>query len=104
MLKGYLNYPNKQVTAHQAASCSEVKKMKKVNQRSIRIDSNTISNEINQFAQRAYRFGSDETVNDMWLEIDFGDWDFELAVFDFIHRLLSKRYKPFRDAVRVQHC
>ena len=104
MLTGYLNYPNKQVTAHHDTACGEIHKMHKPDQRSARIDPSTFSLEIQQFTQDAIRFGSNPDINDMWLEIDFGDWGFELAVFDFIHRLLGRRYKPFHDTVRIQHC
>lgn len=103
MLTGYLNYPNSQVTAHFDASCQDIRKMHKTGQRDIVINPSTFSDEIQRFVQE-HRFGSDPNFNDMWLNIDFDDPVFELAVFDFVHRLLGKRYKPFRDALRTQHC
>ena len=82
MLIGYLNYPNYQVTAHFDVSCGDIHKMHKTGQRNIRIDPATFSNEIQRFTQKEYHFSSEPDSNDMWLEIDFGDLEFELAVFD----------------------
>ena len=104
MLTGYLNYPNSQVTAHGNISCGDIRKMHKTSQRNIRIDQATFSNELQRFIREEHHFGSEPNSNDMWLEIDFGDPAFELAVFDFIHRLLGNKYKPFHDTLSTQHC
>ncbi len=104
MLAGYLNYPNSQVTAHGDMSCGDIRKMHKVGQRNIRIDPSTFTDEIQRFIQGEHRFASEPQLNDMWVNLDFDDWDFELALFDFIHRLVRDKYKPFRNVARTVHC
>jgi hypothetical protein len=104
MLQAYLNYPNPHVFIHRRGGCPEIGKMTKVGQRRIRIDPAAISHELQQFAAKAYPFAADRLKNDMWLEVDFGDPDFELAVVEHVRHLVGMHYTPFA-AVKVEtHC
>jgi len=104
MVKAYLNYPNSRVSAHTDISCGEIRKMRKPGQRTIRFDPTTFSCEIARFIHKEHPFASQQEYNDMWLEIDFGDTGFELAVLRYVHGLLGDRYKPFADARFEIHC
>lgn len=104
MLSVYLNYPNPHISIHRDFSCSDVKKMQKVAQRHVRIDANSISAELLKFQNKDYKFGSDTTSNDMWLEIAFNDPAFERAVLDHIHRLVGYHYSPLAKVQIETHC
>jgi hypothetical protein len=49
MLTAYINYPNPHFTLHSNPTCSEVRKMQKSGQRTVRIDRSTISIELSRF-------------------------------------------------------
>jgi len=57
-----------------------------------------MSKELLEFAENNHSFASHPEVNDMWLQIDCDDDDFELAVCSFVQRKLAERYTPFRKA------
>lgn len=104
MIKVYVNYPNSKVTVHTDANCNSVQMQKKADQRYIKINAETISKELMNFQNRKYRFAADPEFNDMWLEIDFGNCEFEEAVANYIHSLLGKRYGPFARIKLDNHC
>lgn len=52
----------------------------------------------------AHQFSSRAGLNDMWLEIDFNDSEFEMAVIRYIHHLLGRYYKPFQASQIEIHC
>lgn len=104
MLRIYVNYPNPRVTVHADPSCGYVRMMDKPQQRVVRIDPSTISVEIQRFIGKQYTFASQPDSNDMWLEIDFNDREFEEAVLWYVHRCLGRHYKPLRDSQIKTHC
>jgi hypothetical protein len=104
MLKAYINYPNPHISVHGDPTCSEIRKQQKSSQREVRIDVNTISNELEKFVAEDFRFGASAALNDMWLAIDFGDPQFELAVVKYIQREVGKHYKPLAGAKLETHC
>jgi hypothetical protein len=104
MLKAYINYPNPKISAHHDRSCGAIQKMGKANQRLIRIDRTTISAELQRFASKEYTFAANPAGNDMWLEIDFGDANFEAAVLSYVHRLIGAHYSPLAEVEIQNHC
>lgn len=104
MLQAYLNYPNPKIRLHAQASCGEIGKMKKAGQRHVLINNASISAELQKFASKAYRFNADAANNDMWLSVDFDGDAFEMAVVEYVQRLVGRHYGPF-SAVRIdRHC
>lgn len=103
MLMVYLNSPNSRISAHRSPNCSRIQVMQKPNQRHCRIDATSISTELAKFANKQYRFQSTADLNDLWLEIDFGDEDFERAVLSYVLRLLGRHYSFAKGRVRP-HC
>jgi hypothetical protein len=73
-------------------------------QRSVLINTKSISTELQAFAAKKYTFSATAKRNDMWINIDFADSDFELAVLAYVHRLLGKHYAPFASIRIAQHC
>ena len=99
-MKAYVNYPNPKVRVHQDASCGEIQKMAKPGQRLVKINTASISAELQRFATKGYTFAANPAGNDMWIEADFGDTDFEA----YVHRLIGKHYPPLAKVAVDQHC
>ncbi len=104
MLKAYINYPNPHVTAHFDPGCGNIQSQQKLDQRYIRVNIRTLSEELENFRDKQYPFASNPERNDMWLEIDLDDREFELAVLDYICRLLGMHYGPSKGVKPAIHC
>jgi len=104
MIKAYVNYPNPHITAHQDMTCGSIQKMKKDDQRYIRINIFTMTSELSKFSNKGYVFAAHPGANDMWLEIDFENLDFEMAILDYINVLIGKHYSPFTNITIEKHC
>jgi len=104
MTHAYINYPNPHITVHRQVACRDIGKMGKAGQRRIRIDNASVSHEFGQFTKQAYRFMADASANDMWLEIEFNDSAFELAVVEHVRLLIAARYSPFSVVSIEAHC
>ena len=64
----------------------------------------TLSAELKRFSSKAYRFAAQAELNDMWLELEFRDADFERAVVEHVRKILGGHYKPLGSARVDQHC
>ncbi len=104
MLKVYVNYPNPKVSVHHNPSCGAIQKRGKPDQRLVRINPRTISAELERFSSKGYTFAANPVGNDMWLEIDFSDADFEAAVLGYVHRLIGRHYSPLATVEVENHC
>ncbi len=104
MLRVYFNYPNPRISVHADAACSVAQLERRNPNRVVSIVAATISDEIQRFARHEYRFRAEAGYNDMWLEIDFQNSEFEMAVFRYVHALLAGHYSPFRQATPSIHC
>jgi len=104
MLRAYVNYPNPKVRVHHDPLCGEIQKMAKPRQRVVRIDSQSISAELQHFRAKYYTFAANPAGNDIWLEVDFGDTDFEAAVIAYVHHLIGKHYSPLARVAIEEHC
>jgi hypothetical protein len=104
MLLAYINYPNPHVTIHANLTCSSVKKHDKENQRVVHLKVSSLSRELGNFEKKEYQFGATPEINDMWLKVDFDDFEFERAVVEYVRKILSRHYTPFARVKIKQHC
>lgn len=106
MLHVYLYYPDPKISTHSNSECNEIQKMGKSDQRTHPINRDTISEQLRMIHahERPYQFSSYSELNDMWLQVDFQDAEFEEAVVHHIHRLISQHYKPFGRVSVIPHC
>jgi hypothetical protein len=104
MLNVYLYYPIPRICVHESANCADIGKMQKLGQRHVRLDPESVSEELAKFHGKQYKFASDASSNDMWLEIDFADAEFERALLDHVRRLLGKQYTGFSGVKIETHC
>ena len=103
MIKAYINYPNPHITVHSDAECLRIQQQHKQNQRFIRIDVITMSEEVKRFETKHYQFGAHREINDMWCEIDLGDPKREQQIIEDIRRLLAVHYSPFKRVEIEKH-
>jgi hypothetical protein len=96
MIAVYNNYPRKRCCIHLKSSVEENRKFSKNEQRIISITKDTISMELNEFMKKRYIFRSAALYNDMWLEIDFDDRNFEIAIARHIIKILGKILPTFQ--------
>lgn len=104
MLKAYINYPNPHVTVHFDLNCGSIQAQQKYEQLYRYINIATISNELQNFQNKKYVFAANPEHNDMWLEIDFRDREFELAVLNYICNLIGTHYRPLAGIKPGIHC
>jgi hypothetical protein len=104
MIAVYINYPNSHITIHGSAGCGNLQQHHKQGQRNVTLNRLTLSAELERFAGKFYTFGADQSTNDMWLTVDFGDAVFERAVVEHIRVLLGVNYLPFARAAITEHC
>jgi hypothetical protein len=104
MINVYLNYPNAVATLHQTSDCPRIHQHHSETQRNLIINQITLKKILDLFLNGEFEFHSESGSNDAWLEIDFNDLEFEIAVAKFIVRLLGKKYAPF-DRLNIEiHC
>ena len=104
MLQVYINYPNPLISIHGNVACANIKKMGKQAQRQITLNIGTLSAELLKFQQKGHRFASDSLSNDMWLNIDFSDQEFEREVLRYVQGLIGNHYQPLRHIKPQTHC
>ena len=102
MIKVYLNYPVPHLTIHGDPACSDIGKMRKVNQRELMITAESFADAL--VTLRELPLAANASSNDLWLTVDFGDQQFEEDVVSYVHRLLGRRYRPLRGATVTTHC
>ena len=104
MIYVYLDYPNRRATVHCDLNCQHIRQAHKQGQRTAKINLARISDELGKFADKQYTFASNPSQNDIWLEIEFKDVDFEMGVAAYILRLAGKHYKRFRNLALKTDC
>jgi len=104
VLRAYLNYPSSRVSIHGDPDCGHIQQARKTGQRIVIIESDSIGVELERFRQSEYGFAAEAASNDMWLDVDCGDLEFEKAVVHYVQRMLGARYQPFKDARVEEHC
>lgn len=104
MLRAYFNYPNPHVTVHGAPGCPDVQKMRKQGQRWVRVDARSATEQLLGFAGTSHKFSATADTNDMWIEVEFGDPAFELAIVEHIRVQFARRYTLFGRAGTTRHC
>lgn len=104
LLRTYINYPNPHATLHGDPGCAQIRKMRKADQRVVRIDPASFCEEIGKMKTSGFRFAAEPSMNDVWLSIDFDDPTFEEGVATYVLKVLARRYRPLKGVVPKRHC
>jgi hypothetical protein len=94
MIHVYINKPNPHIEIHRDPSCKRIRQNLVEDQRVIKITIENVSEILHNFVMDSYCFDNQPITRDMWLEIDFGYLDFEIAVANYIGFLVGKKYPP----------
>ena len=100
----YINYPNPHITIHNDSSCPQIHMHQKNGQRIVKVNTSTLKNILNQFANDAYDFKSEAQLNDLWLDISLSTHEQEIGFVHIIQAILGQRYKPLGSAPISEHC
>ena len=104
MIHAYFNYPNPHVTIHQNPDCGYIRPHDRPQQRIFHLNIETVSSMLKMFENNEVRFTAQATLNDMWLEVDFNNQAFEVAIVLYIKEILGRYYKPYQAAPISTHC
>ena len=102
MIHAYLNYPNPHLCVHGDPQCGQVGMHNKPNQRHVRLGLPTLSSGLETLI--GLQFGSRSEINDVWIEADLDDVEFERACVALGVRRLAQRYGPFDGLAIETHC
>lgn len=102
MIHAYINSPAARGAYHRASTCNEIQKHGKEHQRRLRIDPASFAASMATLDEMPFR--AEAGFNDLWLEIDFNDQAFELAVAEFVVRRLGTRYSRIASIELTPHC
>jgi hypothetical protein len=94
----YIDYPMREFCIRTGVSSAERFRHDKPNRRVVRLTSETFSQEIKPFLDRQVAFAASAELNDLWLDLHFGDEEFEKSVGLFVKRILGQRYRPIAEA------
>lgn len=97
MIAVYYNYPNSGFTIHEGQTVEESRVHSKPKPRIIHVTLKNLSKVVTRVTNPDFKFAAKQEENDLWMEINFGDLEFEKAFAEFILRQLGKRYKLFRE-------
>jgi len=100
----YVNYPEPHFTIHWNAQCSEIRKNRKPGQRLVEIQVANLGQVLSDFISGKYRFASDPSANDLWLDISLDTPEQEEGLVHVIQALVGRRYSPLADAPVRRHC
>lgn len=102
MIHAYVNSPAARGSLHRVSTCNEIRKHRKEHQRRLRIDVASFAASLTTLAEMPFR--AEAGFNDLWLEIDFSDQAFEVAVAEFVVRRLGTRYSRVASIELTPHC
>jgi hypothetical protein len=104
MTRAYLNYPNTHLELHGDPGCRTAGQHSKPEQRQLVVNLDTLAQAVQHVCDPAFRFAAQAGLNDLRLDLDFGNPAFEEAFARYLLFRLGARYTPFRRAPVKWHC
>ena len=90
MIKAYINAIDARLTIHNNPNCDAAQIRINQDQRTVLINTDSLSRELRRFRKNDYRFVAETGMNDIWLILDFQDGEFENALAHYLKRLVGK--------------
>jgi len=98
----YINYPTRRIVVHQS-SCRVVDEARK-RAEGVEMRVEVAKDEKDaQIILKRKRFQASADYNDLWLALDFGSQERQIAFAKRIPSILAQRYSPFRN-VETEFC
>ena len=104
MTHAHFYFPRSRIGLHHDSSCSYIRMNDKAGQRVIALAPSSLSTNLALFVGKQVPFNATADLNDLWVALDFADSQFELALMNYIRRLLAQRYSGWTHATVDEHC
>ena len=104
MIKVYINALAARVTIHNNPNCGAAQIKINEDQRTVLINTDSLSRELRRFRRNEYRFVAEAGMNDLWLILDFQDGEFENALANYLKRLVGERLETAGNWDVRTHC
>jgi hypothetical protein len=104
MIKAYINAIDARFTIHNNPNCSSAQIKINQDQRTVLLNTDSLSRELRRFRKNEYRFMAEGGMNDIWLILDFQDGEFENALANYLQRLVDKGHKTSGNWDVRDHC
>jgi hypothetical protein len=104
MKKAYINATDARVTVHNNPNCDAARIKINQDQRTVLLNTDTLSRELRRFRNNEYRFAPGAGENDIWVMLDFQDPAFEDALARYLERLVGQGQKTSRNWELKVHC
>jgi hypothetical protein len=105
MIYAYINYPVPHMTIHKTPACGMIhREGYPTDRREVLINQRNVPQVLQAFSNNEYRFAAQRRFNGIWLKIDLGDQESEIATANRIFSILSAQYPPFKGKIPKIHC
>lgn len=104
MIKLYINPADARVILHNNPNCDSARIRVNQDQRTILVNTDSLSRELRRFRNNEYRFAAEAGMSDVWVMLDFQDAEFENALARYLQRLVGQRHKPAGGWELQAHC
>jgi len=98
----YINYPNKRIVVHQSGCQVVDRARKRAEGVKMRVEVAKDEKDAQTILKRT-QFQASADYNDLWLALDFGNEERQIAFAKRIPSILAQRYSPFRN-VETEFC
>ena len=106
MIYAFINSPNPHITIHRDPGCRYIHRqtVEPVHRREMNIHLENLTDSLLKFKNKEIDFRAEAGWNSLWLKVDLGDFDFEMAVVNRIMKYLGERYTPLAKLTPNIHC
>ena len=104
MIKVYINAVAARMTIHNNPNCDSAQIKINQDQRTVLINTDSLSRELRRFRKNEYRFVAEAGMDDLWLILDFQDAEFENALAGYVRRLVGRRLETAGNWDVQMHC
>ena len=103
-MKAYISYGEEKITVHKFADCELAKVGPDEKIRHVMLNQESISRELDRFRNRKHDFSGEPGMGDMWLIFDFQDADFEMALLEYVKKLIGFSNNTIGKSATDVHC
>ena len=104
MIKAYINYNDPSITIHKNPLCDKANVGPEERIRHVMLNPDFLSKEHNRFKNNKHRFTDETYMGDMWLIFDFQDAEFEIALLNYLKKLIGQNNSTIKNCNTQEHC
>ena len=104
MIKAYINYNEPSITIHTNPLCDKANVGPEEQIRHIMLSPDFLSKEHDRFKNNKHHFTDEPNMGDMWLIFDFQDTEFEIALLNYLKKLIGRNNNKIKNCKTREHC